>query len=411
MDGSRDDFIIAIRSAFLKRETQQTFSLLGLIIFSLILLILGSLNFKIINYIKIIVNEGVYRSSLVISIPEKFIKKTYINTNEHFKFYDEYKKNKVELKNLRSKNLLNEFAILENNRLKSIIDDYLVISNEIVAKILIDKQSPFSRSVIANKGSKNNIKRGMVVLDGEYLVGKVIEVNYITSRILLLSDFNSKIPVTIEPGGTQSILSGTGKDDAIIEYIKDDYIDNDTYNATVYTSGFGGLFKAGIPIGKIKNIDLNKEIKVSFFSDFTQLSFVKILSYEEAKTKAKEKIKLEAQKESKIIAEKLKKIQAEVELKAQKIKKLKAEEENKLKAEEEIKLKAEEEIKLKAEGVSRLKAEENLALNIEKQKNYKDLELKYSSQCKKRFFNMFYKIGTPEYKNCILNKGIKTFNE
>jgi rod shape-determining protein MreC len=393
MQTSRDDFIIAIRSAFLKKETQQTFSLLGLISFSLILLILGSFNFKIINYIKIIVKEGVYKSSLIVSVPEKLIKNTYFVSKEYFGFYDEYKKEKLELKVLRSKDLLNEFIIIENNRLKNIIDDYLVETDEIIAKILIDKQSPFSRSVIANKGSKNNIKKGMVVLDGEYLVGKVIEVNYMTSRILLLSDFNSKIPVSIEPAGVQSILSGSGKDDAIIQYLKEDYTIED--NAVVYTSGSGGLFKAGIPIGKIKNLDLDldKERSVKFFSDFSQLRFVKILSYEEAKTKAKEKIKLEAQKELKI------KTKKEVELRAQKIKKLEVE--------YEIKLKAEEVSRLKAEEVSRLKTEENLALNIEEQNSFKDLELKYSSKCKKTFFNKLYRVGTSEYKNCILNKGIK----
>ena len=233
----------------------------------------------------------------------------------------------------------------------------------------------------------------MVVLDGEYLVGKVVEVNYMTSRILLLSDFNSKIPVSIEPAGVQSILSGSGKDDAIIQYLKEDYTIED--NAVVYTSGSGGLFKAGIPIGKIKNLDLDldKERSVKFFSDFSQLRFVKILSYEEAKTKAKEKIKLEAQKELKI------KTKKEVELRAQKIKKLEVE--------YEIKLKAEEVSRLKAEEVSRLKTEENLALNIEEQNSFKDLELKYSSKCKKTFFNKLYRVGTSEYKNCILNKGIK----
>ena len=67
---NRDDFVIAIRSAFLKKDTQQRFSLIGLIIFSIIFLILGSLNFKVINYVKIGINEFVYRSSFVVSIPE-----------------------------------------------------------------------------------------------------------------------------------------------------------------------------------------------------------------------------------------------------------------------------------------------------------------------------------------------------
>ena len=140
-----------------------------------------------------------------------------------------------------------------------------------------DKNSPFLRSLIVNKGSKNNIKLGMAVLDKNYLIGKVVEVNYLTSRILLLSDLNSKIPVIIEPGGFQSILSGTGKMDGTLQYLKENYLIEG--NNTVYTSGAGGLFKAGIPIGKIEKNQLEEPNKVNFFSDFSQLRFVKVKSF------------------------------------------------------------------------------------------------------------------------------------
>ena len=74
MASSRDDFVIAIRSAFLKKSYQQKFSLLTLIFSSLIVIILGSFNLKAIQYIKIGVNEVVYRSSFIASIPENYFK-------------------------------------------------------------------------------------------------------------------------------------------------------------------------------------------------------------------------------------------------------------------------------------------------------------------------------------------------
>jgi len=129
---------------------------------------------------------------------------------------------------------------------------------------------------VINKGSKDNIKLGMSVLDGNYLVGKVVEVNYLSSRILLLSDLNSKIPIIVEPGGIHSILSGSGKDYGIIQYTKEDYTID--HNSIIYTSGSGGIFKAGVPIGTVK-IQSNNEKKVQFYSDFSQLEFVKIISY------------------------------------------------------------------------------------------------------------------------------------
>ena len=119
----------------------------------------------------------------------------------------------------------------------------------------------------------------MAVLDGTYLVGKIVEVNYSTSRALLVSDLNSKIPVGIEPGNIQSILSGTGKQNGKIEYLESDVIIQD--KSIVYTSGSGGLFKPGIPIGIYhKEIEENFEV-VNFFSKLSQLTFVKLVSFEE----------------------------------------------------------------------------------------------------------------------------------
>jgi rod shape-determining protein MreC len=122
----------------------------------------------------------------------------------------------------------------------------------------------------------------MVVMDGAYLIGKVVEVNYLSSRVLLLSDLNSKIPVIVEPNAVFSILSGTGKNHGIIQYSKK--YDDIKSESVIYTSGAGNLFKAGIPIGKINDNFLNDEKNVEFFSDFSQLRFVKVLSFLKSET-------------------------------------------------------------------------------------------------------------------------------
>ena len=283
METSRDDFVIAIRSAFLKKGTQQRFSLLSLIFFSIIFLVLSNLNFKAIDYIKIGINEIVYRASFVVSVPENFIKNNYLLAQDHLDLYKENEKNKSELIILRSKDLLNEFVVLENKRLKKVIDNYLVKSDIIIAKVLSDKGSPFLKSIIINKGSKHNISLGMTVMDGEYLVGKIVEVNYLSARVLLISDLNSKIPVIIEPNEVFSILSGTGKDYGIIQYSK--RYEDIKSQSIIYTSGSGSLFKAGIPVGRINSNHINEEKKVEFFSDFSQLRFVKVFSYSKYETK------------------------------------------------------------------------------------------------------------------------------
>ena len=119
----------------------------------------------------------------------------------------------------------------------------------------------------------------MAVLDGSYLVGKIVEVNYSTSRVLLVSDLNSKIPVGIEPGNIQSILSGTGRLNGKIEYLETDILIQD--KSIVYTSGSGGLFKSGIPVGIYHKETEEDYEAVHFFSKLSQLTFVKLVSFEE----------------------------------------------------------------------------------------------------------------------------------
>ena len=279
MEPSRDDFIIAIRSAFLKRGTKQRFSLFVLLFSSIFLIVLGKFNFTAINYLKITINEVVYRTSFVASIPEKYITYSYRAIEEHIKLYKDYYFQKEELEKLKSEKYEVKFLEAENKRLKKVLNDINYSSELVIAKVIIDKQSPFLRSIIINKGSKNNIKKGMSVLSDSYLVGKVVEVNYMTSRVLLLSDLNSKIPVTIEPGSIQSILAGDGKNSGNIQYTKDNLPIAD--GSIIYTSGTGGLLKSGIPIGKIEQNE--NQNSVNFFIDFSQLRYVKVSSYTEEK--------------------------------------------------------------------------------------------------------------------------------
>jgi len=272
MASGRDDFIIAVRSAFLKKSNKQQFSLLALILFSIVLIFLSNLNFIGIKYIKIGVNEATYRLSAIISYPEKKINESYVFLSEYLNVYKENQNLKDKIDELNTKKLNFKFLENENKKLKEIIGENTNISEGIISKVLIDKDGKFLKSIILNKGSKHKIKKGMVVLEKNYLVGQVIEVNYTTSRAILISDLNSNIPVVIEPGSFQSILSGTGKDYGKIKYSKKKlFLDEDNI---VYTSGSGGNFRAGLPIGKINNEI--EDLAVEFFSDLSQLSFVKI---------------------------------------------------------------------------------------------------------------------------------------
>jgi rod shape-determining protein MreC len=105
MVSSRDDFVIAVRSAFLKRNNQQRFSLLSLIVFSIIFLIIGNFNFKFVEFNRTIIKEVIYFSSFVVTTPENFVKNSINKVSNHFNYYDDYQDTKKELQKLKNKDL------------------------------------------------------------------------------------------------------------------------------------------------------------------------------------------------------------------------------------------------------------------------------------------------------------------
>ena len=405
MEPSRDDFVIAIRSAFLKKGTQQRFSLLSLIFFSIIFLILGSLNFKIVDYAKLGINEIVYRSSFIVSGPENFLKSNYLIINSHFNLYEERKKNIDELNYLRSKDLSQKIIVLENIKYKKLIDDYFIGDKETVAKVLIDKQSPFLRSVIINKGSKNNIKLGMVVLDEGYLVGKIVEVNFFTSRVLLISDINSKIPVSLQPGDIQAIMTGKDKQEGILQYVKDKNLTDINKEMIVLTSGAGGIFKSGIPIGVIdanENSSINEDKVVNFYRDFSQLKYIKIMSF----SKEKNFLDISSKDNSQKLADEIEETSQQQETLRILLKQKKIADEIRIKIQKENDFLRNERIQLKNEILAEKKINQQNK-NQKEEMKFLEMNLNYGHKCRKSIFNNLYKVGTAKYRECVLNKGLK----
>ena len=273
MSTNRDDFIIAIRSALLKKGNRQKFSLFTLLTASCLILSLEYFKTGPIDKFRSITKDIIYRASYVVSIPFKLIEDSYVKIQDHINMYDEYRLLKEKEFNISSLENDLKFYKSENIKLRNFINEEpLKEGKYIITKVLIDKESPYIKSLIINKGFEAGIEKGMAALDRSYMIGKVIETNYLSSRILLVNDLNSKIPVIIEPGNTQAILNGSGSNYGELEYLpKNNIVDT---GHIVYTSGSDRIFLSGIPIGKIEVIEGIK--KVMFFSDLTQLDFVKI---------------------------------------------------------------------------------------------------------------------------------------
>ena len=273
METSRDDVGIAIRSAFLAKGSKQKFSLFVLIILSIIFIFVETIETKPLNYLRAVIKDAIYRGAVVASIPSKGINNFSGYVGNHLNLYNNYNDLKEENEKLKSNILKSDYLVLENTQLRKLIDEQISSPPNLVsARVMLDKQSPYLNSYIINIGSNKEIKNGMAVLHGKNFIGRIVDVNFFSSRVLLVSDLNSKIPVITEPSAHHAILNGHGANKITLEFLPENHNIQD--GDKVYTSGKGKIFSPGIPIGEVKFED--KIVKVSLFSDLSQITFVNV---------------------------------------------------------------------------------------------------------------------------------------
>jgi rod shape-determining protein MreC len=278
MADSRDDFIIAIRYALLKKGTKQKFSLFFLISLSILIITLDKLSLPIVSSTRAVINDLVYEVAYIAATPGKFL--SYLNKKkkDHFNTVN---KNKIlieEIESLKSDRYDNLYLKTENYSLRKVLD----LSNEgykkdeisIKARVIIDRDSPYLKSLLVSKGRKQNIIKGMSVFSKGYLIGTIIESNYITARVLLITDLNSKIPVVIEGTNTNAILGGTGKKtDLRLDYLPDGFILEP--NKILYTSGKDGFLAIGLPVAETY-LDKKNNLRIKSLADPRQASIINI---------------------------------------------------------------------------------------------------------------------------------------
>jgi len=147
----------------------------------------------------------------------------------------------------------------------------------ITARVIADSGTAFVKSAIVAAGKKDYVQAGQAVLSGDGLVGRIIEAGEISARILLLTDINSRVPVLVEGTRQKAILSGNNTDFPVLKYLPRD--SDVREGARVITSGNGGMFMPGLPVGEIAMRD--GEPFVRLYADISRLSHVRIVDFPE----------------------------------------------------------------------------------------------------------------------------------
>ena len=278
MSENRDDFIIAIRYALIKKGAKQTFSLFFLILLSILVISLDKFSLPFMSPLRASLNDFIYHVSVISSQPEKFGKFIILKTKKHYTIMDENKFLREEMEFLKKQKFNNAYLASENDILKNTLNlsDANTFEQDfsIFARVILDQQSPFLKSILINKGTKSGVTKGMSVFHKDYLTGTIVETNFLTSRVLLLTDLNSKLPVIIEGTDTNAILEGTGnKKNLRLSYLPENYkLEPDKI---IFSSGKGGFFSQGIPIAKTY-LDKNDKILIKLLGDPNQALIVNI---------------------------------------------------------------------------------------------------------------------------------------
>jgi rod shape-determining protein MreC len=140
--------------------------------------------------------------------------------------------------------------------------------------VLADSGSPFRQSVLLNVGARDGIRDGWATMDGIGLVGRIAGVGERTSRVILLTDSNSRIPVTVQPSGQKALLSGDNTPTPPLEFLENP--DLVRPGDRVVTSGDGGVFPAGLLIGQVAQ-GTDRRLRVRLSADYERLEFLRVL--------------------------------------------------------------------------------------------------------------------------------------
>lgn len=140
--------------------------------------------------------------------------------------------------------------------------------------VIADAGSPFRQSVLLNVGARDGIRDGWATTDGLGLAGRIFGVGATTSRVILLTDPSSRIPVRIQPSGQRALLMGDNSALPVLDFIE--YPDEVRPGDRIVSSADGAVFPAGLLVGQVV-MGTDRRLRASLAADYARLEFLRVL--------------------------------------------------------------------------------------------------------------------------------------
>ncbi|HRQ61566.1 MAG TPA: rod shape-determining protein MreC [Alphaproteobacteria bacterium] len=159
----------------------------------------------------------------------------------------------------------------ENASLRGLLHATADAPHEFVtARVVGDAGNAYVKTLLVAAGTDHGVEKGQAVLAGDGLVGRILEAGKRSARVLLVTDINSRVPVIVQGTNDHAILAGSNDDLPVLKHLPVDV--KAPEGAMIMTSGHGGIFPAGLALGKVAGNSVN------LLADFSSLSYVKIVN-------------------------------------------------------------------------------------------------------------------------------------
>ena len=165
----------------------------------------------------------------------------------------------------------------DNEKLRSLVNAVPTASVAYVtARVIANSGGAYVRTVMIDAGSDQHLARGQAAITGEGLIGRLTEVGTRAARVLLITDLNSRIPVVIDGSRTNAVLAGDNSERPRLVYLSTS--DAVKIGDRVVTSGEGGVFPPGLPVGVVSAIDAGGP-RIEPFVELSQLGYLMVVDY------------------------------------------------------------------------------------------------------------------------------------
>lgn len=256
----------------------QRFSFVLLTIVAFGVLLIGKADTVMLSRLRIWAADSVGPFIHAISTPVQTARETAGNVQAYFSLQERVEALQRENQALRDWEQQARTLKAENEALRALLK---VTPNPrvafISAPVIADASSGFVRGVIALAGREHGVRKGQAAMVGNGMVGRVQDVGERVSRVMLLTDINSRLPILIERTRDQAVLSGNNSDQPDINYLPRDA--DIKVGDHVVTSGVGGAFPPGLPVGEVAEI-VNGKVYVQPFADLGRLEFIRMVDYQ-----------------------------------------------------------------------------------------------------------------------------------